>query len=73
MNDNHKEIANQIKSLIAKIAKKYKIKEQFLLSSTQIKNIIKVNKIKGEVNNWRYEILGKEIENLLKKYENNCS
>ena len=42
------------------------IKEQFLLSSTQIKNIVKVNKIKGEVNNWRYEILGKEIENLLK-------
>ena len=73
MNDNHKEIANQIKSLIAKIAKKYKIKEQFLLSSTQIKNIVKVNKIKGEVNNWRYEILAKEIENLLKKYENNCS
>lgn len=73
MNDNHKEIANQIKSLIAKIAKKYKIKEQFLLSSTQIKNIVKVNKIKDEVNNWRYEILGKEIENLLKKYENNCS
>ena len=66
MNDNHKEIANQIKSLIAKIAKKYKIKEQFLLSSTQIKNIVKVNKIKDEVNNWRYEILGKEIENLLK-------
>jgi ribonuclease D len=73
MNDNHKEIANQIKSLIAKKKKKYKIKEQFLLSSTQIKNIVKVNKIKGEVNNWRYEILGKEIENLLKKYENNCS
>ena len=73
MNDNHKEIANQIKSLTTKIAKKYKIKEQFLLSSAQIKNIARVNKIKGEVNNWRYEILGKEIENLLKKYENNCS
>jgi len=73
MNDKLKEIANQIKSLTTKIAKKYKIKEQFLLSSAQIKNIARVNKIKGEVNNWRYEILGKEIENLLKKYENNCS
>ena len=73
MNDKLKEIANQIKSLTTKIAKKYKIKEQFLLSSAQIKNIVRVNKIKGEVNNWRYEILGKEIENLLKKYENNCS
>jgi ribonuclease D len=73
MNDKLKEIANQIKSLTTKIAKKYKIKEQFLLSSAQIKNIARVNKIKGEVNNWRYEILAKEIENLLKKYENNCS
>ncbi len=55
----------------AKIAQKYKIKEQFLLSNNQIKRIVKDSKIKGEINNWRYEILGQEIENIIKKYEKN--
>jgi ribonuclease D len=73
MNEDHKKILNQIKSLISKKAQKYKIKEQFLLSGNQIKRIVKFNKIVDEMNNWRYEILGKEIETLLKNYENNCS
>jgi len=71
INENHKIIINKIKSLSAKIAQKYKIKEQFLLSNNQIKRIVKDSKIKGEINNWRYEILGQEIENIIKKYEKN--
>ena len=66
MNENHKKIVNQIKSITSKFAQKYKIKEQFLLSSNQIRRIIKHNEIKGEISNWRYEILGKEIENIIK-------
>ena len=73
INEHHKKIINQIKSITAKIAQKYKIKEQFLLNSNQIKKILKLGIIKGEINNWRYKILGNEIENILKKYENNCS
>jgi ribonuclease D len=67
MNEDHKKIVNEIKSITSKIAQKYKIKEQFLLSSNQIKKIVKHNEIKSEVSNWRYEILGKEIENIIKK------
>jgi ribonuclease D len=67
MNEDHKKVINQIKSVTAKIAQKYQIKEQFLLSSNQIKIIVKSSKIKGEINNWRYEILGKEIENIIEK------
>jgi len=67
MNENHKKILNQIKSITAKIAQKYKIKEQFLLNSNQIKKILKLGVVKGEINNWRYKILGNEIENIIKK------
>ena len=73
MNENHKKIVNQIKSITSKFAQKYKIKEQFLLSSNQIKNIVQHNEAKGKMSFWRYEILGKEIENIIEKYENNCS
>jgi len=73
MNEYHKKIVNEIKSLISKIAQKYKVKEQFLLSSNQTKRIVKYNNAKSEMSNWRYKILGKEIEILLKKYENNNS
>ena len=73
MNENHKKIVNQIKSITSKFAQKYKIKEQFLLSSNQIKKIVQHNEVKGEMSLWRYEILGKEIENIIEKYENNCS
>lgn len=73
MNENHKKIVNQIKSITSKFAQKYKIKEQFLLSSNQIKKIVQHNGVKGEMSLWRYEILGKEIENIIEKYENNCS
>jgi ribonuclease D len=73
MNENHKKILNQIKSITSKFAQKYKIKEQFLLSSNQIKNIVQHNQAKGKMSLWRYEILGKEIENIIEKYENNCS
>ena len=72
MNENHKKIVNQIKSITSKFAQKYKIKEQFLLSSNQIKKIVQHNEVKGEMSLWRYEILGKEIENIIEKYENNC-
>lgn len=65
--ENHKKTINHIKSVTAKIAQKYKIKEQFLLSTNQIKKIIKTNSVKNEISNWRYEILGKEIENIIKK------
>ena len=60
-------LSDEIKSLISKIAQKYKVKEQFLLSSNQIKRIVKYNNIADEMSNWRYEILGKEIENIIKK------
>ena len=73
MNENHKKIVNQIKSITSKFAQKYKIKEQFLLSSNQIKKIVQHNEAKGKMSFWRYEILGKEIENIIEKYENNCS
>lgn len=73
MNENRKKIVNQIKSITSKFAQKYKIKEQFLLSSNQIKKIVQHNEVKGEMSLWRYEILGKEIENIIEKYENNCS
>ena len=43
------------------------MKEQFLLSANQIKKIVKDSKIKGEISDWRYEILGQEIENIIKK------
>jgi ribonuclease D len=67
INDNHKKTINKIKSLSTKIAQKYNMKEQFLLSANQIKKIVKDSKIKGEICNWRYEILGQEIENIIKK------
>ncbi len=66
INESNKKIVNQIKSITSKIAQKYRIKEQFLLNSNQIRRIIKHNEIKGEISNWRYEILGKEIENIIK-------
>lgn len=56
---------DKIKSLIAKTALKYNINQQLLMNNTQIKNILKKQKVAGEINDWRYKVLGLEIEKIL--------
>lgn len=65
LSSSQKNKINKIKSLTAKYAKKYQIHEQFLLSSTKIKDMVFLNKIDAILNNWRKNILGTEIIKIL--------
>jgi ribonuclease D len=61
-----KEKLDQAKKLIAKIAKKNQISEQFLISSSELKNIIlKPKGIKKYISKWRYKLLGMEIKKII--------
>lgn len=63
---------DKIKSLVAKISKKFQFNEQFLLNNNQIKNIVINKNVKNSINDWRYKILGDQIEQIIyNQHENN--
>jgi len=66
LNDQQKTIYKEIKKLISKIAFKENFREQFLLTSFEIKKMISNQKFFNEiVFGWRKQLFGMQIENLI--------
>ncbi len=64
--DQQKIIINKAKALIAKISTQENFREQFLLTNSELKKAVceKVN-LKKTIANWRYQLFGEELENLI--------
>lgn len=56
---------DKIKSMVAKFSKKENIAPQFLVNSEMLKQIILAKNPKEILNNWRYSILGSQIQQIL--------
>lgn len=56
---------DKIKSMVAKFSKKENIAPQFLANSEMLKQIIMAKNPKEILNNWRYSILGSQIQQIL--------
>ncbi|MFM7557468.1 MAG: hypothetical protein ACKO46_02720, partial [Alphaproteobacteria bacterium] len=56
---------DKIKSLVAKFSKNENIAQEFLANSETLKQIILAKNPQEILNNWRYSILGKQIQEIL--------
>jgi len=69
LNHEQRNLFKKVKQTILEISARENFREQFLLTSQEIKRIIlKKNPLEQQLAGWRYELLGSELENLL--YEN---
>ena len=66
MNEEQKDCYKKAKYLILRIAKEENFKEQFLINSSSLKQIILRNKsVKDLVSGWRYYLFGTKLEKLI--------
>ena len=68
MTDKQKLIYKEAKDLIAKIACEENIKEQFLITSQNLKNLVCSKKpIAQSLSGWRYQLCGQPLEQIINK------
>jgi ribonuclease D len=68
MTDKQKLIYKEAKDLIAKIACEENIKEQFLVTSQNLKNLVCSKKpIAQSLSGWRYQLCGQPLEQIINK------
>jgi ribonuclease D len=66
MSSKEKNCYKQAKILISKIAAEENLKEQFLITSSDLKKIIHEQKVFDEkISGWRYQLFGKELEQIV--------
>ncbi len=66
MNDKQKNCYLEAKKILAKICAEKKFKEQFLITSSDLKKAIcKVESFGKIVSGWRYQLFGRELEQLI--------
>jgi len=69
MNERQKNCYSEAKKLIAKIAFQENFKEQFLMTSSDLEKVICDQKLLNEiVSGWRYQLFGKELEQLISNF-----
>lgn len=68
MSDKQKKLYKKSKELISEIAREENLKEQLLITSQGLKNVICAKKpIEELLSGWRYELCGERLKNLISK------
>ncbi len=66
MNDKQKNLYKKAKELVAEIAREENLKEQLLITSQHLKNLVCTKKsIEESLRGWRYELCGERIKKLI--------
>ncbi len=67
MNQKEKRYYQEAKKIISKVSTKEKLKEQFLISSFDLKKVICLqDSFKEVLSKWRYNLFGKDLEEIVK-------